>query len=66
MLQISPTIFGKKKFEQGIRKKKLSTQAKIFEKMNDTIGNGHPPHQFSNGPSLSFKYRQWIGIARVH
>jgi hypothetical protein len=43
MLQISPTIFGKKQFEQGIRKKKLATQAKIFEKMNDTIGNGPPP-----------------------
>jgi hypothetical protein len=48
-------FFGKKKFKQGNRKKKLSTQAKIFEKISIQVGNGPPPpppHHFFNGPSL--------------
>ena len=40
----SQTIFGKKiKFEQGISKKKLSTQAKIIDKMIVQVGNGPLP-----------------------
>jgi hypothetical protein len=36
-------MFGKTKFEQGISKKKLSTQGKYFEKIIVQVGNGPPP-----------------------
>ena len=48
-------FLGKKILTRDDLKKKLSTQAKNFEKIIVQVGNdppAPPPHHFSNGPSL--------------
>jgi hypothetical protein len=43
---LANNFWKKKKFDQGISKKKLSTQAKNFEKIIVQVGNGIPPITF--------------------